>query len=246
MIDKSANNLVLRETLVAIVVAVIVGIICVAVEKITSNPFYVIAAGVAGTSLLGAGLAYAHFKRALRALGIRKVYTSYNESLSSMEMISKAKGTVEFIGISARTFFESDELEELVKRKMRAGVVFRFLVLCPDSRYVNLKAADEGDDPEAWRHDIRASIARIQNIFGDADLASSIKTYDAAPVWRAIFVDDQVAYVSYYPHGYRGKHSPLFVVDNTEVSVYDPLHDYFNSLWQNDGQSERAKGANRY
>lgn len=239
MPDQSFRDRAMGEGIVAFLAAAVVGLTYLAVDKITAKPLYTIIFAVTSASFLIIIWMYLYKRKAehayrqkLSAIGIKEIHLKFTDAPSVLEVISHAKKTVEFLGISARTFFESEDTEEIIKARIRAGVNFRFLVLDPNSTYVTLKASDEGSDAAAWTHDINGSLARINQLQKETSSDRiSAKTYDAVPVWRTIFIDDNIGYITYYPHGHRGKYCPVMVVENRDISVFEPLHDYCKFLW---------------
>jgi hypothetical protein len=234
-----------KEAAKLLITSVVGTILYFVIEKLTTNTLAAVLVAISTVFALSVALVYWYMRMREKAyidqmnpIGLQRIYDRFDMAPSTTSVIEHAKTTIEFLGISARTFFESEDVEELVKRKVREGVVLRFLVLNPDSQYVKIKANDEGDDPEAWRHDIQASISRINRIKRELNSGRiEVRIYDIAPIWRGIFVDDKIAHITYYPHGHRGKYSPVFFLENREVSLYDPLHDYFKCMWDmNEGR----------
>ena len=182
-------------------------------------------------------LAIARFySKKYNLIGVKEVYDKFDVAPSTLDIISKAEISVDFIGISGRTFFESSEIEEIIKRKVNSGVKFRFLIVNPESKFVEEKALDEGDDPKAWIHDIQASIARLNGLKSQIANKQSnngvlLKIYDALPIWRGLFIDNKYGYVTYYPHGKRGKQSQVLHLVNSIGKLYSPIFDQFNYFW---------------
>ena len=243
---KRIGERFVKEGIIILIVVIIESILYMIIEMVTSNTTYAIIAAILVAFPLVLVWLYwymkkreKNYKEKMELLGLEKVYKKFGDAPSSLKIIESARRSVEFLGISARTFFESEDTEEMVQKKIKEGVSFKFLILDPDSPFTEVKAKDEGDEPEAWKHDIGASISRINRLGKGANSQKiEVRTYDAFPIWRAIFVDNKIGYVLYYPHGHRGEHSPLILFKDKEISLYDPLHDYFIQLWNISGDSK--------
>lgn len=243
MSEENRKERFVKEIALSVIVAIIGTILYFVIEKATTNMTYSILVAISVVFALSLVWVYWYLKKRekvytdnIAMLGLKKIYNKFDDAPSTLDIITDAKTTVEFFGISARTFFEFDDTEEIVKKKIKEGVSFKFLILHPNSPYVTIKAKDEGDDPEAWKHDIQGSLSRINRVAKEtSEQRVVIRTYDTQPIWRCIFVDDKIAYTTYYPHGHRGKHSPVFLLENKETSLYDPLYDYFKFIWDLNG-----------
>jgi len=223
----------LKEFTLFFITALIGSIIYVILELLVSNKIYSILITSITVVILFTILIYYFFKKREKLLGIINVFQRFDDAPSTFEIIKGAQINVEFMGISARTFFESEEVEELMKKKIREGVCFKFFVLDPSSKYLESKAQDEGDDPEAWKHDINGSIRRLNRIKKETKTNRiEIRKYDFLPIWRTIFIDNKIGYITYYPHGHRGKHAPVFVVTHGETGLYTPIYRTFLHYWE--------------
>jgi hypothetical protein len=222
-----------KESIVPLAGAVIAGVLWFILERATTNPVFRIVGVLAVLVVSVIVWMYLYRHRTLRLLGISHIYDNYHAGCPSiLQVVAHTHTTVDFLGISGRTFFEDTHIEETVRRKMREGVRFRFLILDPRSEHLASKAQDEADTPEAWKADIDASIARLRKLqseFGADRL--TFETYDVPPLWRALFSDETVAYVNYYTRGHGGRDTPLMVIDNRDASLFHPLKSHFEYLW---------------
>jgi hypothetical protein len=225
---------VLKEFALFFIAAIISSVIYFALNHVVSNKIYPILTASIIVTVLFILLIYRFFKKREKLLGIIDVFEKFEHAPPTLEIVNNAQISVEFMGISARTFFESEDVEELMKKKIREGVIFKFLILDSSSQYVDIKARDEGDDHEAWKYDINASIHRLERVKKETESEKiEAKKYDALPIWRGIFVDHKIAYATYYPHGHRGKHSPVFMIENREATLYIPLYSLYTYIWEN-------------
>lgn len=223
----------LKEIALAIVSITIASIVGVVIDIMTADRRLSIEVGITLLLVLLVILEYFIFSSDKEAIGLKKVFKKFDNAPPTLDLLKKAKTHFCFLGISARSFFEFEDLEDILQKKAREGCKFEFLLLDPNSEFLELKAKDENDDPIAWKSDIRAGIERLVSIgerLGTEKL--DIRTYNAFPIWRGIFIDENEAYISYYPHGHRGKYSPIISVKNKDISLYDPFRDFFRELWE--------------
>jgi len=136
-----------------------------------------------------------------------------------------------FWGISAKTIIHSDDFRQILVMKSRGKRRFRFLILDPESEHVIKRAAEEGDTPHGWQREIEANIDRLQQLRTQHGLNIEVRLYDAAPVFRLIFIDSNMMYLGWYPMESQGVHSPLLVVTNGANSIYGPVRTLFEETW---------------
>jgi hypothetical protein len=230
-----------RELIVASIGAAAVGLIYLIIEKVTRESWYAIIAVVAVAAVLLFLVMYfgqravAHsFKEKLGLIGVHEIHSNYHESIPVDQLLVQAKNSFDFLGISGRTFFEVAHIDEIVRKRIKEGIICRFLFLNPESPHLVDRARSENDSPEAWKADIQASIARIKALQKDVGgQRIMLKTYDAPPLWRAFFLDKATAYVNYYALARSGKDTPILVIENNAASLFNPLFGFFNYLWDN-------------
>jgi hypothetical protein len=222
-----------KESIVPLAGAVIAGVLWFILERVTTNNIFPIVGALAVAVISVIAWMYLYSHRTLRRLGIRCIYDNYRGGCPSiLEVVEHTRTTVDFLGISGRTFFEDSHIEDTIRRKLREGVRFRFLILDPHSEHLASKAQDEADTPAAWKSDISGSIARLRKVQMEAGGDRlTIKTYDEPPLWRALFCDETLAYVNYYPRGHSGRETPVMVIDNRDASLFHPLKSHFEYLW---------------
>ena len=218
--------------------------IFLALERVLANTALSIALACAlGFLVIGIGLTLvfrkvaidlAHLQSILRAVGLERLWVRQDQVPSADAVIDKACSSVDFMGISARTLFEGKDFETTLTRKSRENsVAFRFLLFNPDSPSLPAAAQAEGANPEAWKADIEASIARLRKLKGEVGSAAvSIRSYPSAPVWRFLSVDRGVAYVSLYPRGVRGKESPAILLRQARHGFFEGFQRTFDLLWE--------------
>jgi hypothetical protein len=166
-------------------------------------------------------------------IGVANIYETGRNMPTMIEIVTEGRNEIRVLGISMRNLLAEPGMESLIREKAREGCVFRFLLLNPDSPYVETKAQDENDHPEAWVNDIKGAVSRLKIL--QQELGANrleFRFYDSYPIWRGTLVDNRKAYIGYYPHGHKGKDSSGAEIINGKRSFYDPFSDYFNELWK--------------
>ncbi|MGD0978066.1 MAG: DUF5919 domain-containing protein [Candidatus Bathyarchaeia archaeon] len=221
-----------EELIVAFATTALATALALSLDAVTANRQLSLMAVVLVVAMMVCIYMYVFYGREKDLLGIRRIFKTLDDAPKTLELIENVKHSVDFLGISARTFFESEEVEESMKRRIKEGCVFRFLLLDPKAPYLEAKAKDEGDDPEAWRHDIEASILRLERVGKETDPSKvRIRLYNSLPIWRLLFADEELIQVTYYPHGHRGRHSPVFLLGGKKISLFDPFRSFFDYVW---------------
>ncbi len=227
------NKSLLKDSIFAFITTIIGGALYFALDKIISN-IYV----TSFTSILFISVAFIIYgikksNKFSKILGINKLYPNHENAPKIDSIIKSANTSIDFLGISLRTIFETEGLKRILIEKVESGVTFRFLILDPESTYLIDKATDEGDNPEIWKHDIQSSISRLEEVQGKILKKPNlhVKKYDSMPNWRNIFVDNNLVYSSFYPHGARGKVAPVIIIENKQYSLYIPFKTEFEHLW---------------
>lgn len=228
------ENKTLAKEISFLLVTTIIGVVLSYVlDRIVANIYVSIFSGVLLISTVFVIYGIRKAKVLSNILGITNIYTNHDKAPKIYEIIKSAQTSIDFVGISLRTVFETEGVERLLIEKAEASIKLRFLILNPDSPYVEKKAKDEGDAPEVWKHDIQSSLSRLKEIQGRvrSGVRIEIALYDSMPNWRCVFVDDKIVFASFYPHGKRGKAAPVLVITKTSNSLYVPFHTDFTALW---------------
>jgi hypothetical protein len=222
-----------RELIIAFLTTVVAGVVSAVIETMIGSRLLTIATFTTIMAVILVFYLIHYYREQSHMLGITKVFRTFQASPTTEELLEGAPSEVWFLGISAKTFFDKEETEPLVRQKLREGCRFRFLLLDPRSRFLELKANDEGDDPKAWRHDITASVTRLRKMQKDfgPDVVG-LREYDEFPVWRFVVVDRRLMHITYYPHGHRGTYSPVAILMKEEKSMFAPLCQLYQELWE--------------
>lgn len=164
--------------------------------------------------------------------GVLRITTEPSDKLSLAETLPHLNSQFAFWGISAKRTIASAAfrlwLQSLSQTQQRA----KFLILDPDSPNLQRKASDEGDSAEAWRREIAATITRINDMARQYPGLIEVRTYTEFPIWRVIFVDEQLAIVNYFPSGKQGPESPQIVLHRKGDSFFEPLYKEFCEMWE--------------
>lgn len=221
-----------KESVIIIFSSIASAVIGATVNIISKNLYYTIGSVIAIFFFALFLFQYISHYKEKKSIGAERIFSSFGQAPSILELIKEARKEFCFLGISARSFFESEEIEDILKKKTREGCKFKFLLLNPNSQNLARKAKDENDSPTAWKNDIEAGIKRLETLRREIGPDKfDFRTYSIFPIWRGIFIDDIDAYISYYPHGHRGKYSPIIHFRNIDKSFFNPFKDYFIELW---------------
>ncbi len=60
--------------------------------------------------------------------------------------------------------------------------------------------------------------------------------YKKFPVWRVIFIDDNVAITHFFPSGQQGPDSPQIILERNNNSLFEPIYKEFKEIWDYDSK----------
>ncbi|UCE07863.1 MAG: hypothetical protein JSW07_07475, partial [bacterium] len=151
-----------------------------------------------------------------------------------------AKNIVKFMTISGRSIFSS-KVEEALQSRCDD---FRLRILLYDwnAPHFAIKMHDERRATESEIERARSKAKEIARQFIDIGnqypFNLEIRLYDEYPVWRMMLVDDETAYIGYYPKDKRGYEGPMFIFKRDEQgSLFYPMNQYFDKVWEKSGAS---------
>ena len=130
---------------------------------------------------------------------------------SYVAKLRESNDSLIFLGISAKRFISEPGMESALVKLAKNGNAVQFYLLNPNSRYLAIKALEEGDTPESWRADIEAGIRRLLDINRKNSININIKIYDDLPLWRAIIIGGTM-HVSFFASGKQGIEAPVLVL----------------------------------
>lgn len=172
----------------------------------------------------------------------RDAYTDQRKIGERVEsyLYKSAKNTIKFMTISGRSIFSGDVEEALNSRT--AGFRLKILLYDWNATEFAVKMHDERRTTETEVERARRKAREIAREFCDLgnqkpfDL--QVRLYDEYPVWRMLIVDDETAYVGFYPANKRGYEGPMFVFKRDEPgSLFYPMNQYFDKLWDRSGST---------
>jgi len=171
----------------------------------------------------------------LQTVGVIRVHAS--DKINAETAVGGATHSILFWGISAKRTASSPLVRAAIIRVAKAGGEVRFLLLDPNSAFLQQRAGEEGESPEAWRSDIAATIQRLKEFAAREGIAIGIRIADEMPVWRILIIDRLVLYVNYFLPSLQGSQSPQLEVAVIEHGLAWPLLRQFEACWR------RAKDA---
>lgn len=226
----------IRNGIIEFVVAIILGV----VTTIVSNK--IVALDWKYTALLSGFvlLTYVTFLfvtknwrklRAVNNIGIESVlFDKERPELKDYEL--KSSGDFAFWGISAKRVIEDLTLRNKLLDISKRGHSIKFLLLDPTSIHLPRKASDENENAEIWKKDIKLSIQKIKEFAASNNINIEVKTYDFLPIWRLIFMNNDLLYVTYFFKGRQGIESPLLKLrDDQYDNLYRAFKFQFEEVW---------------
>ncbi len=170
---------------------------------------------------------------------LRDVYSNRNAASEQQEIdaILNAERSVKVLGISHKILWSNQTVfrDVLVKSGLN-DVKLTFLILDSNGSNLEKKAVDEGEEPDIWRNDISASMARFKDLKArNPQMDLEVFMYDVFPIWHMVIIDDKIGYIGYYPTNRSASHAPLYVMERHEdkYSLLNPLIKYFDNLRSN-------------
>lgn len=166
------------------------------------------------------------------AAGISDIQSPAGTTAASLMLT--AINSVDFWGISARRTFSDPAVKRHLIGLLAKGGTVRVLLLDPDSHYVTLRAAAEHDSPTPWSREINATADRL-TAWHDGEswdpTQLKIRFYDAMPIWRALYIDNNRLHLHYFLDAKQGPESPLILVERGQDSIYWAYRSAFEYAW---------------
>jgi len=172
----------------------------------------------------------------LGTIGLLKVFPFAKESIEdTLRMPSKS---FRFLGVSAEFVVNSERFKEVVKKKTsQEDCRFEFLLLSPNAATsIKKHATSEGISEDGLRNRIEAFKSDLKELAGDCQEKIEARFYDGLPIFRLVFVDDDICYVSYYgAKGKKGIDTPQLLLRKTDNSLYNAFFNYYTELRSKSG-----------
>ena len=165
-------------------------------------------------------------------VGIQTTNASPNEQVESM--LDGANHAIDFWGVSANRTGRSVDAQKAMQRVGNNGGQIRFLLLDPDSPHLARRAADEKEDAESWRTEIRSTVTRLRSHAQNHGYEISIRYFDAYPIWRLVSIDRRSTTLNWFLPGKPGHHSPYITLSSeSPVGLFVAFRREFEEAWQN-------------
>ena len=165
---------------------------------------------------------------------IEKIYPQRGplEKKEEIKLISKATNDVKILGISHRTLWVEPDFEKTLIATEHKDIKITILILDPEGVNLTKRAEEEGRrDSNIWKNDINGSIGtckELKNKYQTINL--ELYTYDIYPIWHMVIIDDKKGLISYYPPGHAGSMSPVYVINDHDLSLLTPFIKCFNTI----------------
>lgn len=167
----------------------------------------------------------------IETIGLLKVFPFAKKSIK--ETLQTPSKSFRFLGVSAEFVVNSDIFKKVVKKKItQEDCRFEFLLLSPNATTaLRQHAASEGV-PEGELRDRIKLFSTVLQVFG-SNCRNNIDAffYEELPIFRLVFVDDDICYVSYYgAKGKKGIDTPQLMLRKTNDSLYNAFSNYYTEL----------------
>lgn len=168
-------------------------------------------------------------------IGIDKTLTSGISPARSLKMCSIS---LDFLGVGASKLSSTGlAFEEAIQRCSRPGRPIRFLLCSPRHKDLERIARQAGVVQEKYRENVSQSLDIIARLKRERERNIEVRFYDALPLFRLMFIDDELCLASHYYFGENdGSQLPQLHIRKIGTardtdSLYFPLHEYFDLLW---------------
>ena len=227
------RSIFLKTILLPIVVSVFSSIIAL---LITENYFIGLLVFVFFLIILFIGyfIIYCKLKRFMdiRKCGILNVFPDQYSGTTSIQSKANTSTQIDILTIRGLGIFAlKDSLfrRKIIERKGQISI--RVLFLNPESKYVDERAKEIGENAVTFRKAIILAQESIQELKNKYDITIQAAMYDALPIWRLIFCD-QYLYVSSFLPSKEGHLSPMYeMTSEKELTLYNTFKREFEYLW---------------
>lgn len=154
----------------------------------------------------------------------------------ALEMCSNS---LDFLGVGARKLTDKQSaFEGAINRCHRQSRPVRLLLCSPDSPELIAFARQAMQPPNEYQERVRASLRAIRLMKVERARNIEVRFYDHLPVFRLMFIDDELCLASHYVFG-EGDGSQLpdiYIRRRTGKrdveSIYYGFQQYFEQLWK--------------
>lgn len=145
---------------------------------------------------------------------VAAVYTSQQDAVSDIRSAAKSAREIDILAVRGLGIIGlNDSL-------LRAGIagkdtrVVRALLVDPDSRAANRRAAEIGESVESFCSGVRLTVARLRDLGELPGVEVEVYLYNLLPTWRVIALDSTM-FVSAFGEDHEGHLSPMYRLGST-------------------------------
>lgn len=235
---NDTTKVVLKDFLIAIILGVITTVISNKLMLLDWLQVSLVTGFVLVTYILYLFISKSWKKlKSINDIGIETVlYGKDRPELNDYEI--KTSGDFIFWGISAKRVIEDLTIREKLIEISKRNHSIKFLLLDPNSIHLPRKASDENENAETWKNEIKLSIQKIKEFATNNNMTIEVRTYDFLPIWRLIFMNNDLLYVTYFFKGRQGIQSPLLKLKDDQFdNLYRAFKFQFEEVWSYQSKS---------
>jgi hypothetical protein len=178
---------------------------------------------------------YSYLLSSLDDIGIKSVkFGKHIPKISEYNL--KTNGDFYFLGISAKRIINNLEIQEKIIQIARTNNhSVKFLLLNPNSTFIQKAADRENTSKEIWQSEIISVVAKIKELKEKNNLNIEVKYYSFMPIWRLIIMNGNLMYLTYFTDNREGIESPMLeLIDESDGdNIYRAYKDMFYGIWEN-------------
>jgi transcriptional regulator with XRE-family HTH domain len=170
----------------------------------------------------------------LDRIGITQIFASQGEAAEEISGRARDAKRIDLLVVRALGLIGLNEslLRQAVTGQRREPLRLRVLLLDPDCEAASIRAKEIRESPASFRAGINLSIARLEELTGQADIDVSVRKYRALPVWRCIRLDD-VLYLSMFHPSSEGHQSSVYKLVAAQYNLlWTGFERQFDEVWQ--------------
>jgi hypothetical protein len=167
--------------------------------------------------------------------GIKRIYRDCTEiDFLSLLRSAEAATRIDLLGI-IMTNFNNRAMQSALEEKLKVGCHVRFLLLSPNSQFVERRAKEENRDYQEWREELLAVNKSHRNfisrLHGEERLNIEMGHYDAPPTF-SVYAIGKTVLVGFYLREHQGAYLPYLELDVKENGMYEPFLKHFEAIWK--------------
>jgi hypothetical protein len=154
--------------------------------------------------------------------------------------LSLCHSSLEFLGVgAAKLVATGTTFEDAVHRCQRPERSVRFLLCSPGNADLESIAKQAGKPKEDYREELKKSLRTLARLGRERRLNVEVRLYAKLPIFRLMFIDDELCLVSHYRFGDNdGSTLPQVHVRKSDPykpgarSLYYGFHRFYEDLWK--------------